>query len=123
MDFFGARKRADKKLKKDGRTITLSLSTAASYNPVTGVKTTESTTTYSAYAVEADYNQNQRDGTIVQAKDKKFILSALQTNGEALPEITTAYKLVTENKTFEIVNIYPVKPGTISVMYEVQCRG
>ena len=123
MDYAGTRKRADAKLKKDGRIVTLTLATEASYNPTTGVRTTAATATYYAYAVEASYEQGQRDGSIVLEKDKRFIISALQTTGAELPEITTAYKLTTETKVFEIVNVYPTKPGTVSVVYEVQCRG
>ena len=123
MDYAASKKRADNKLKKDGRTLRLTLTTEASYNPVTGVQTGAATATYYAYGAEIDYNQGQRDGTIVQDKDKRFIISALQTNGSDMPVITTAYKLTTELKTYEIVNSYEVKPGTVALMYEVQCRG
>jgi len=123
MDYEGIRTRSDKTITKNGKLVTLELSTAASYNPVTGVETGAATTAYTAYAVESAYTQNQRDGTLVLANDRRFIISGLQASGAELPAITTAYKLKIESKTFEIVNVIPTKPGAVPVIYEVQCRG
>lgn len=86
-------------------------------NPIVDVDTP-------AYAVEFGYEQGERDGTLVRADDRRFLVAGLTSTGAILEAPSPARdKLVVGSVALEIVSTKPVEPGPVAVVYEVQCRG
>ena len=77
-----------------------------------------------AYAAEIGYEQGERDGTLVRADDRRFLVAGLTSTGAILPAPSPAVdKLFVGGVALEIVSTKPVEPGMLAVIYEVQCRG
>jgi hypothetical protein len=68
------------------------------------------------HAIEKKYEQNEIDGTTVFATDRRFITADL-------PEPTSADKLVVGTKVLTIVNVAPMEPGEVTLLWVLQCRG
>jgi hypothetical protein len=68
--------------------------------------------------VEIDYTIAERDGTLVQKDDRRFLLSTLNITSVAITD-----KLIVSSVTLDIVNVKPLSPAGTVQFYEVQCRG
>lgn len=124
MDYIGVRSSAAASIKKNGKAITIRIPAAvASYDPVAGTGTPAVPVDYLCYAVELNYKQGERDGTIVQANDRRFLVAGLTTAGAALTQPTTGMVLITGSVTLPIVSVEPLNPGETTLLYTVQCRG
>jgi hypothetical protein len=123
MEYLGIRKRATGQINKSGKTVALRVPGIDTFNPETGTLTPGTAVDHSVKVVEIGYSQGQRDGTIVQINDRRFLVAGLKADGSVLPKPTTQHKLVISNLPLSIVSVSPIEPGDISVAYEVQCRG
>lgn len=71
---------------------------------------------YELSTVEYPYKISNRDGTVIQANDKFLFVQA----GIAVPEMADT---VTANGIgYQIINIMPLSPAGIDVLYELQLR-
>ena len=122
MDYEGIRKRAAAIIAKNGKAIKVIIPGGTAYDPVTGAETAGADIEYSAKAVEIMYSQAERDGTMIKASDRRFIVAGLKTDGSALPVISTGSRIEVSTIKLEIISAHPVNPGEINVIYEVQAR-
>ena len=122
MDYEGIRKRAAATIAKNGKAIKIIMPGGTAYNPVTGLDTAGPDIVYNAMAVEIMYSQAERDGTMVKANDRRFIVSGLKTDGTALAQMATGHRIEVSTVKLEIITIMPLNPGEINVIYEVQAR-
>jgi len=68
--------------------------------------------------VQSEYHQRERDGTLIQAHDRKFLVS---TEGiDIVP--TTEDALAVGTETYQIIDVKPLAPGGVAVMYTLQVR-
>lgn len=101
----------DPLLARFGKTATLTGETLSgdAWDPTVSETDTEVT------VVQTDFTQAERDGTIVQADDIMFLM-------EASVEPTTADTLTVDGTTYQVVNVMPLRPGSVTMLYRVQAR-
>ena len=122
MDYEGIRKRAAATIAKNGKNISVIVPSTTSFDPATGLEVAGATTIYAAKAVEIQYSQSERSGTMIQANDRRFLVAGLQTSGVALPQIKTGNRIEVSDIQLEAINVMPLNPGETNVIYEVQAR-
>lgn len=82
---------------------------------VTYTDPTTTATDIAGHAVEVKYKQTEIDGVTVLISDRRFRTADL-------PTPTIADKLVVDSTVLNIVNVLPVAPGSVTLMWELQCR-
>jgi hypothetical protein len=82
------------------------------WDPTPG-ESTESTVT----VVETRFNIEDREGSLVQVGDRMFLVS---TAGGAVPAL--ADKLTIDSATYQIINVKPLKPGSVTMLYRLHVR-
>ena len=122
MDYVGVRKRAAATIAKNGKTVTFRLSTPGGFDPATGIITNPSVADTQAKAVEMNYSQSELDGTNVQTNDRRFLVAGLKVDNSILSQPSTIMKLMVGTTTMSIINVIPLEPGDVAVIYEVQAR-
>lgn len=123
MDYESTRSRAAATIQKNGKLCAVVVSGATNYDPVAGTATIGDDTEYEAYAVEIEISQFERSGSIIQAKDRKFIVAGLSKDGAALVVPNSGNKLKIGTTSLEIYQVIPLSPGSTNVIYTVYCRG
>ncbi len=124
MDYTSLRTNAAASITKNGKAVTLRIpAQVATYDPVAGTGTPAAAVDYACMAVEIGYKQGERDGTIVQVKDRQFLVAGLTTAGAALTQPTSAWQFIVSGVTLQIVYVEPLNPGETNIIYTVQCRG
>jgi hypothetical protein len=61
------------------------------------------------------YSAIELSSSLIAAGDKKVLVDSTE-------EITTAHKLVDNSIVYEIKNVNEIKPGDVSIMYDLQVR-
>lgn len=67
------------------------------------------------YAIEKKYSFKEINGTTVLASDRRFITADL-------PTPTMSDKLIVNSVVLNIITAIPVQPGTVTLVWELQCR-
>lgn len=124
MSYAGNAFAADRLLAKFGQTVTLSRPslTTPTYNPASGTVTAGSAAAYSAKGAVFDLHQDEKDTALVQERDQRLYLSALQINGAALPEPTTRDAIVIGGTTYAITSVGKIAPAGTAVLYDLVLR-
>jgi hypothetical protein len=122
MDYAGIRKRTAATIAKSGKTVTFRLSTPGGFDPATGLITNPVVSDTVAKAVEVNYSQMERDGTNVLSSDRRFLVAGLELDNSVLSQPSTIMKLVVGTSILSIINVMPLEPGDVAVIYEVQAR-
>lgn len=73
---------------------------------------------FPATLVIVDYSEQERNGTLVRQTDRKALIA---TKGLMI-EPTNSDLLVVDGDEYAIINVMPLKPGPIVVLYEAQVR-
>ena len=97
---------------KYGRSLSLKTEAFTGATPWAPTVTPTSTT---ITGVVSDYQQKDIDGTLIQAGDKKFVISSA-----VVP--TLAGRIVDGSLEYSIVSVTEIKPGATAVLYIVQGR-
>lgn len=71
-----------------------------------------------AYAVEDGYKADEIDGTMVQQDDRRYWVPA-----SGLSEPRTIDRLTDGSDSLAIISCKRIAPGSVVLLYEVQCRG
>ena len=124
MDYTKIRLTADNKIASFGDDIVVRCTTYGTYDPVSDSYATASTS-YDAKCLILNFNKRDIDGTLVQVGDRRLLLSALDSEGETLPELEGRDDLqfVYNSKVLNVLNITPLKPGGAVLLYKLQIRG
>ena len=105
---------AETLIAKFGKTATLNTPGGAGANPwdppVAGID-------YEITVVGPNYKLSNRDLTVVEDAQLKFIVS---TDGGAVPAMDCTITL--EGAVFQIVGVDPLEPGSVTMLYTVYCR-
>lgn len=73
-------------------------------------------TEYTVNAMVSRYPNNLIDGTLIQATDKRVLVSAVG------PVPQTSWRIEIEGVSHEIVSVTPLQPSGVALMYQVQAR-
>ena len=130
MDYAALAEKVADKILSAGRLLALRRTTVAGGDPTQGDPGTPTTVDYPVWALEEELTVRELSslariyGSDVCMNDKRFMVAALQSNGQTLPAPTTADQLVDGDKVYNIA--YPpraLQPGTAILYYEIQARG
>lgn len=102
-------------LEKFGSTVTVKRETGGSVDPVSGVVTSGSQTTYSPNGVLTKFPDNLIDGTRIQASDRKLIL-----DDTIAPLLTD--KVTIQGEDWTLQEIMTVNPAGTAIIYECVAR-
>lgn len=102
-------------LTRFGQSITISRTTGATYDPVTGVTTPGTTTAFTPKGVLLKYPDRLIDGTRILQSDRKLIL-----DDTVAPEMSD--KPLVQGEEWTIQDIMTVSPAGTPLIYEVQVR-
>lgn len=94
-------------------TIRRTTNTGDAWNP------TQTTKDHDCTLVVTNYSVSQIDGTLIQKNDRRVFVS---TDGLTITP-TPDDLIIVDGVTLAIINVLPVKPAAIVVMYEIQARG
>lgn len=75
-----------------------------------------STTDYAVTVVMTDYDERDRDGTVIQQFDQRALMSA-----PVEPDSNTD-RLIWGGKTYDIINVSALAPGGVPILYQCQVR-
>lgn len=114
FDYGKSRATADRLLKRYGQAgaIRRTADTGTAWDP------TVTTTDHAAIFAVMDYAENMVDGTRILATDKLVYLSAKGLTIEPTPSDV----MVIGGAAYAIVNVKPLAPAGVVVLYEIQAR-
>lgn len=96
---------------------------AGSYDTATGTMTQPATVSYIGRGVQSDYKQTDINASFVQQGDQRLLLSALCTDGSAMPQPNTDDNIVVGARTFAVKNAGVIAPAGTIVVYDLHLRG
>ena len=102
-----------------GKTLVLRKVKSGEYDPQTGQAAT-SEKDYECGGLILDYKDRDRDGTLIQAMDKKAVLRASDVLKNP-PDVND--KIVTNDRQYFIVSVRIVESSGIPLIYTCQIRG
>jgi hypothetical protein len=110
---------ADLAFREDGQLITLTRNTPGAYVDGSIVSTTS---TQTVWGIETgvtlrDLGLGNTNGTLIQAGDRKLIVSTLADDGSALVVPQVDDLALVGTKTYTLKNVDQVSPGGVAVIY------
>lgn len=115
---------ADRLITRFGKTTTSQLVQPGSksgnaFNPTIGAATL-----HAVKAVVLEYNQRDIDGTRIIVGDRKVYVAVGNTDFQITPEWKLKIKMKGDAaaKNYSIVNVKPLEPGDVTLLWELQCR-
>lgn len=116
---------ANTMLAKYGQAVTLSRpsTVAPTYNTATGVSTPHTPATYDGVGVTLNYSAFDMANMEVMQGDQRLYLSALQTDGSAMPEPDNNDFVIIGTTTHTIKTVRKVSPAGVPVLYDLQVHG
>ena len=120
FDYTASAETARRMLEQFGQTVTLSRTSDAAYDPITGEYTGGGTVTTTAHGVLLpvgdEAGNTLSDGGVVRADDRKFIIDA-SAEPDALSTLTDA-----GGGVWNIVNVVSLAPAGVNVLYKGYVR-
>lgn len=116
VDYAAARADANAGILEGGTTATLiqrGSPAGDAFNPTAGADTE-----YTITVLLMDYANRERDGTLIQADDRKMYVSAEGLTVTPGPND----KVRVLGDTYDLIRVMPFQPGGVTVFYEVQAR-
>ena len=103
---------AQEMIAEDGRNVLLRsyASTGDKFNPV---RTSSDVT---IKAVQSYFKANQIDGKLIQQNDVLFLVAAKTAT------INKQQKIIDDGLEYSIIDFKLVKPGSLGILYKLQCR-
>jgi len=123
MDYNKLRTMADSKIGSFGDDFVVRCMTFGTYDPVADTYAT-SAASYDVKGLILNFSQRDIDGTLVQVGDKRVLLSALDSDGVALPALDTRknFDIIYSSKVLNVLGIIPLKPGGTILLYKIHIR-
>lgn len=115
FDYGRSKATADRLVSKFGQSATLRRPTSSgtAYNPTPGQPDDHPVT-----VVVLDYDRREIDGTRILATDRKVLLAV----GNLAIEPATSDKAVIGGVEHSIIDIQPLNPGGLVILYQLQVR-
>jgi hypothetical protein len=115
-DYAAKAKSASNMIRRSGQEMSLVYGSVSGYGA--GVPDTPGDVTEYPWGVVTEYSDRDLANTQIKVGDKKVILEAI----EGMPEPQTKDTLVIGTVEHSIVNVKPVSPAGVAVIYEIQVR-
>lgn len=115
FDYAAMRDTADELLDEFGQAAAIRRITNGGADPYAPTQTTADS---AIVCVVTEYAHREKDGTRVQARDRKVLVKA---GGLAITP-TPADKFVLGGLVSDIIDVCPVEPGGVVMLYEIQVR-
>lgn len=106
-------------IKKDGAPISIRRAVPGVYDKVTGKTSAPTTTDYPGFALISGYKDYFVNGTSIKTGDKKFSIPAYLLG--CVPSQTDKV-IDSAGVAYTIVNVDPLSPGGVDILYKVQGR-
>lgn len=103
-------------ISKYGKDIQLVSKTVGSYSAATNSFTGDSEVSQTVKGIQREYLQKEIDGTIIQAQDRQYLISASGITAPK-PEDT-----LIDGVTYNIINVNEIAPGGTAIVYKLQVR-
>lgn len=124
FDYSRMQATAQRLIKRFGKTSICTLNepgakTGPSFNPTMG-----SPTTHPVSAVQLSYSKMDVDGTRILSTDKKFYIAYVDMDNQPSTDWTLSVKSKGDAApvVYKIINIMPLEPGDLVLLWEAQCR-
>jgi hypothetical protein len=108
---------ADGLLTDKGQSMTLTKTTAGTYDPETGTST-PTTEAHTVTGVVLDYPNREIDGTLILRGDKKVLVSADGLAVDPAPQDTLTFGGVVN----QVIDAKPLRPAGTVVLWTLQVR-
>lgn len=106
-----------------GQAVTLTHSAPGTYDTATGTTSDPTVTTQACRGVEEFYSAPSITGTLIQAGDKKLLLSPLNEAGAAItPPVAEDTITFADGVVWTVKDPGPLSPGGTPVMFTLQLR-
>jgi len=105
-----------------GQQVTLRKVAYGAYNVATGTVGSTTNTDYTAKAYVADYNLSELDQDNVVFGDRKVVLTAFDTSGNALPEPDAEDFIIGAGDSVKVVSVQKIYHANSLVCYICQVR-
>ena len=115
FDYAGMRDSADELLDEFGQAAAIRRITNGGSDAYAPTQTTADT---AIVCVVTEYANREKDGTRIQAKDRKVLVKA----GSLAITPTPSDKFVLGGVVYDIVDVCPLEPGGVVMLYELQVR-
>ena len=105
-----------------GKTLSMVSTSSGTYNPSTGSTSGSATVSTAIKGMFYSYNSMERNGSAIQAGDRKLAIPATDTSGDATPVPKVGDKFSGEGDTVSVVSVSKVLQGASTVCYICQVR-
>lgn len=119
MDYSSLANVTKDQIKDKGRLVSLVLKTNGSYDPQNDSISGVSYANLQVHAVFSRYDDKSIDGTLVLRSDSKVLISVKELSEK--PKIGDI--VLDSGKEYKIINVTEIKPGTMTLAYNLQIRG
>jgi hypothetical protein len=106
------------KINQFGEDVSFSREAEGTYDPYSGNTLPTETITYTGKGVPENFNENEKDGTIIQQGDLKLNVAQLTSQPKVGDEVT----LTSRSDVFRIVNVNIVPLNGDNIIYILQLR-
>lgn len=125
MDYIALQLKAADKIANYGLLTSIEIATLATYDPITD-SYTRATVTHDVMGLFESFDARDIDGTVIQAGDKRLLLSAIDSStGATLPQLDEqdSITITYDGRDLSPISITPLKPGGITLLYQTHVRG
>lgn len=122
MNYTALAERSARLVQSYGKSVTITRDSGA-FNVATQ-ELGAGTTTYTTYAVEDNYNSamrvmlSNRQGTLIDSTDRRFWVAVV--SGQV---VQPDDRITVDGVTLNVVRVDAIKPGSTTLLWEVQARG
>jgi hypothetical protein len=122
MNYTALAERSARLVQNYGKSVTITRD-SGTFNATTQELGT-GTTTYTTYAVEDNYNSamrvmlSSRQGTLIDSTDRRFWVAVV--SGQV---VQPDDRITVDGVTLNVVRVDAIKPGSTTLLWEVQARG
>lgn len=112
FDYASTKGTADRLINSFGASLAFSRETGETFDPSTG-QTTGTTETFNRDVVWTEYRNQEIDGTTVQRGDARLLVAG---------EVEIGDKVTKNNTEWRILDVSPLQPADLAVIYIAQAR-
>lgn len=109
-------------LSEYGQSATFRRVTEGAYDPNTGTTAAASTDDETVLAALIRYKDHLVDGANIQRGDRKAVIAALDSNGDALGKTPQVQDQIITSETFNVVAVQTIEASGTAVAYICQVR-
>ena len=114
FDYSGIATTASELLEEFGQSASLLSVDSQTSDPVAGTVTIDTVSDVDVQAVQVKHNEKWTAGALIEDGDRFWYLDAIASIGD---------ELFVDDTQYEVVRVWPIKPGDTSIVSRIQTRG